>query len=410
MKIWLITSGEPIPINDQRPHRTGILSKMFAETGNQITWWSTTFDHQMKQYLYEDDAEVEINENLKIIFLHSRTKYHKNISLKRIKNHREVSVKFEKKAKKKSVPDLIFCSFPTIDLAYASVLYAKEKKVPVIIDVRDLWPDIFVNPFPDIFKPVIKLGLFKYFRKTKYIFKNACAITAVSNEYLQFGLNYACRKKTKMDKVFPIGFQTEPNLSKEINHNDFSYLKINPKKINIWFVGTFGRTYDLSTVISVAKMLDKTNPNINFIFTGDGEKMKKWRNESSGLDNIIFTGWVEKKELKYISEISNIGLMAYVKGAPQGLPNKIYEYMSSSLPILSSLQSETKELIEKEKIGLTYTPNNPEDLLAKLKLLVENKDLLNEMSLNSFTIFDKKFDSKKIYKNLINYLINFKKT
>ena len=101
MKIWLITSGEPIPINDQRPHRTGILSKMFAETGNEITWWSTTFDHQMKQYLYEEDKEVVLNENLKIIFLHSSTKYVTNISLKRIKNHREVSVKFEKKAKKK---------------------------------------------------------------------------------------------------------------------------------------------------------------------------------------------------------------------------------------------------------------------------------------------------------------------
>ena len=64
----------------------------------------------------------------------------------------------------------------------------------------------------------------------------------------------------------------------------------------------------------------------------------------------------------------------------------------------------TKELIEKEKIGLIYTSNNLKDLLAKLKLLVENKDLLNEMSLNSFTIFNKKFDSKKIYKNLINFI------
>ena len=91
MKIWLVTSGEPIPSVNERPHRTGILSKMLSDINHKVIWWTTTFDHQKKSYLYRKNTELKLSDNLNLFFLHSYTKYSKNISLKRIKNHREVS-------------------------------------------------------------------------------------------------------------------------------------------------------------------------------------------------------------------------------------------------------------------------------------------------------------------------------
>ena len=152
----------------------------------------------------------------------------------------------------------------------------------------------------------------------------------------------------------------------------------------------------------------KEGKDIVFYIAGDGEKMDLWKKESNFLNNIIFTGWVGKNELHYISSKSNIGLMAYAKGAPQGLPNKVFEYMASGLPILSSLQTETKELIKKNKIGLSYIPNNQEDLLSKILTLVSNKKLLKEMRYNSIKTFKEKFDSEIIYENLVKFLIENK--
>ena len=216
-------------------------------------------------------------------------------------------------------------------------------------------------------------------------------------------------KVSERDKVFPLGFDSEGKSKIIIDDKDFTRLNVNSKHFNIWFVGTFGRTYDLSTVIKVAGKLEKTNPNVKFIFTGDGEKMDLWKKESNFLNNIIFTGWVGKNELQYISSKSNIGLMAYANGAPQGLPNKVFEYMASGLPILSSLQTETKELIKKNKIGLSYIPNNQEDLLSKILTLISNKKLLKEMRYNSIKAFKEKFDSEIIYENLVKFLIENKK-
>lgn len=402
--IWLITSGEPIPSKNERSHRAGILSQMLADKGYNVIWWTTTFDHQKKDYLYTENNEVSLSANYKRFYLHSKIPYEKNISINRIINHKQVAKSFAIESAKKEIPDIIFCSFPTIDLSYQAVKYGVKFKVPVIVDVRDLWPDIFLNPFPKLLHPIIKLGLGRYISQTKYIFKNCYAVTGVSEKYLNFGLNYGERERTLRDKVFPLGYDSEGKKSIVIDESKYKHLNINSEKINIWFVGTFGKTYDLSTVIEVAKKIEKTNPEINFIFTGDGENMRLWKKQANSSKNIIFTGWVGKKELHYISLQSAIGLMAYSQGAPQGLPNKVFEYMVSGLPILSSLQSETKDLLAEERIGETYEAGNSQDLYMKLKSMVADSKQLREMSERSKNVFQTKYDSNIVYKNLVDYL------
>ena len=409
MNVWLITTGEPLPSSDERPHRTGILSKMLIDKGHKVSWWTTTFDHQKKSYIKNNIPKEDTSNNMNVEMLHSNTAYYKNISLKRMINHIQVSKDFELRSKTKEIPNIIFCSYPTVELSYQAVKYGMENKVPVFIDVRDLWPDIFLNPFPKFLRPLGKIILLNYFNKARFIFKNCDGITGVSDKYLNFGLKYGGRIKSTKDGVFPLGFDSAGKNKINLDNHDFKQLNITTENFNVWFVGTFGRTYDLSTVIKVARKIEKTHPNVSFIFTGDGEKMELWKKESKFLKNIIFTGWVGKNELHYISSKSSLGIMAYSEGAPQGLPNKIFEYMASGLPILSSLQTETKELISNEKLGLSYIPNNPEDLLLKLTTLIDNQELLKEMQYNSINTFKEKFNSEIIYENLIKFLIKNKK-
>ncbi len=409
MNIWLITTGEPLPLSNERSHRTGMLSKMIIDKGHKVTWWTTTFDHQKKSYIKNDFTNHIFIDGLDLEMLHSNKAYNKNISIERLINHKQVSEHFKSKSRTKIKPNIIFCSYPTIELSYQAVKYGKENKIPVFIDIRDLWPDIFLNPFPNFLRPLGKILLFNYFKKARFIFKNCEGITAVSDKYLNFGLDYGGRIKTTKDGVFPLGFNLEERKKINLNNHDFKQLNIIPQNFNVWFVGTFGSTYDLSTVIKVAGKLEKTHPNVNFIFTGDGEKKHLWQKESKFLKNIIFTGWINQDELYYISSISCLGLMAYTKGAPQGLPNKIFEYMAYGLPILSSLETEAKELISKESLGLNYIPNNPKDLLLKLTTLLDNHQLLKEMRYNCIKTFKEKFDSKIIYENLIELLTKNKK-
>ena len=164
MNIWLITIGEPLKTQNERPCKTGILSKMLVDKGHQVTWWTSTFDHQSKSYIYNNDKCISVEENLEMIYLHSNIGYKKNVSIKRIINHKLIAKKFNKISDIKSTPDIIYCSFPPIELSFAAVYYAKRKNIPVVVDARDLWPDIFFNPFPQLFHPVLKILLNGYFK------------------------------------------------------------------------------------------------------------------------------------------------------------------------------------------------------------------------------------------------------
>jgi len=404
MNIWLVMSGEPLALYGERPHRVGVLSEMLLAKGHKVTWWTTTFDHQNKSYFYDKYTQIDVKKNLTMNFLHSDTEYKKNISFARISNHEQVAQCFVNTANSLDKPDLIFCAFPTIDLAYQATLYGNKNNVPVIVDVRDLWPDIFLDPLPKFLKSFGKLLLAKYFRQTKYIFNHCTAITAVSDKYLEWAIGYSNRGKNQDDRVFPLGYQK--TLDKDLDLNSsrlkFEQLGLIESKILVWFVGTFGQTYDLSTVINAAREL-KERDDIQFILTGDGEKMAEWSRLAKDLGNVIFTGWVDKLDLSYLSRVSTIGLMSYKKGAPQGLPNKVFEYLSAGLPILSSLQTETKELLKNEHVGLTYVADDIKGFIFNLKELIDNKSKLEEMGGKAISLFETKYSSGIIYENMINY-------
>jgi len=380
---------------------------MMVDKGHQVTWWTSTFDHQSKSYIVDRDKTVSVKGGVEMIYLHSNIGYKKNVSIRRLLNHRFVAKKFEIISDTKSAPDLIYCSFPTIELSYAAVDYAKRNHIPIVVDTRDLWPDIFINPFPKLLHPFIKLILNGYFKQTKYIFKKADGITAVSLNYLNWSLIYGQRKRSLNDEVFPLAYNKYTDINKNYILRDFVKLGVRPTKTIIWFVGTFGQTYDLKTIIQGARILEKHNTeNIQFVFTGDGDNMRNWKKLAKGLQNVVFTGWANRHELNYLSSIADIGLMSYSIGAPQGLPNKIFEYMSSGVPILSSLRGETKDFLELNRIGLSYEPGSVESFLKKLKTLLKDEALRSDFGKSGKTLLENQFTSEIVYNNLIKYLEN----
>lgn len=402
MKIWIITVGEPLPMDDGevRAYRSGLLFNELVNAGHEVTWWTSSFDHSQKKIRTCGD-KIFSKSNSKILLLNGPS-YKKNISFKRIVNHRELAKQFINRVDQHDNPDLIICSFPIIELCDVAVKYANKNEIPIIIDVRDLWPDIFLDFVPKWSRYLVRIILYKMFRNTEFIFKNSTQISAISDGYLNWALKKAKRISSNHDKVYPIGYPEQKTQRHSKNISDhFQSLGIDKTKIIILFIGSFGKTYDLSTVIKAAAYFNNKNNNLQFVFCGDGDNYDKWTKEAQDVSNIFFTGWIDSKGINYLLNISSIGLAAYAEGAPQGLPNKLFEYMSVGLPILSSLEGETKELIYKEKIGLTYISSNHEDLIQKIEYLLDI-NMFNVYKQNSSELFSKKFSAKSIYSEFRN--------
>jgi glycosyltransferase involved in cell wall biosynthesis len=403
VRIWIITVGEPLPIDGEnvRLYRSGLLSDELIKAGHEVVWWTSVFDHSSKK-LRKCNSTIQLSGKSRIELLDTII-YENNISIKRIINHYLLGREFRKKILNEEPPDVILCSFPIIELCSVAVQYAKKNNIPIMTDVRDLWPDIFLNFCPNWTRVFLKIFLFKMFIDTKYVFQNSSSIIAVSDGYLDWGLEKANRTRLRDDMVFPIGYPVQllNKHEKTKISKDMLSIGIDASKIIFLFIGSFGKTYDLTTVINAAKYYERGCDNLQFVFCGDGEKYDQWTNESKGISNIIFTGWLNGAELNYLLSISNVGLAAYIQGAPQGLPNKIFEYMSVGLPVLSSLQGETKELLSMERIGLTYNPAVKGDLINKIDNFLD-KNACEAMIENSKQLFDSRFSAKTVYRDFRN--------
>jgi len=402
MNIWLIQTGEPLPIkNGVRKMRTAILADKLLERGHKVLWWASAFEHQQKLMLSKRDRDFNISERYAIRVLRG-CNYQKNVSLRRYLNYQIVSLKFRFQSKRFSKPDAIVASMPDHLLAYEAARYAKKNNIPFIVDIRDLWPDIFLDRFKAMgLYGVGKIALTLDFARLTFLLKNADSLVAVSKGYLKWGLDKIGRPESLFDKVFYLGYKNSNarslvNEDKSLSVPD--WLKGREGQKVFVFIGTFGVSYELELIMDAAMRFSGSGrTDICFVLAGTGEKFDLISKKAAGLQNVVLPGWIGEKEINALLKIGYTGLLSYIKDAPQGLPNKPFEYLSAGLPLINSLEGEMAELIDQCKFGMNYLPGDLEGLRACIERLASESSLHNEMSRNASKFFKKYGDADKIY-------------
>jgi glycosyltransferase involved in cell wall biosynthesis len=400
MNIWLIQIGESIPIySGTRKIRTAILSEKLTERGNSVLWWVSAFDHFKKVWTFKKDTELELKKLLKIKALKG-IGYQKNISLCRYVDHRIIAMKFRKIAPKMLKPDIIITSMPPHDLAYEAVMFAKRNNIPVLVDIRDPWPDIFLNHIPSKLQKFAKLLLYKDFSIIKKAMQKADGLITMMNSLLEWGLKYAEREKTWRDSVFHLGYKRSLNYNNKTKK--FSDIINNLKqKFVVTFIGTFSYYHNPSILVDCAKKLYENN--IYFVIAGNGKFFNEIKNKASSLHNVILPGWIDQYEITTLLERSHIGVCPTPYIATF-FPNKVFAYLSAGLPVISAFQGELKEIIEKTQIGFYYPPHDVDTLVSSIKRLNKNPELYKKMSENARRVFNEMFDADKIYERYAEHI------
>jgi hypothetical protein len=190
MNIWLVTIGEPLPHknNNLRLHRTGILAKYISEcSDHKVCWWTSNFNHFTKEHIFKSETDFEANSNLCIIALHGKG-YKRNVSIDRIIDHKQIADSFRERIAASQKPDVIVAAFPTLELCEICTTFGNKFNIPVLIDYRDMWPEVFVDIAPSILKSIIKVALSPLLRRTRKAFAAATGIIGITDEFLKMGL------------------------------------------------------------------------------------------------------------------------------------------------------------------------------------------------------------------------------
>lgn len=405
MYIWLINDAENLPGDDDNPRlqRMGLLAYVMAENGENIVWWQSTFNHYQKKFRYKKDQNIQLSENFEMKLIHS-IGYSKNVSIRRMLHESIEARKFYKMAGKMSdKPEVMVVAMPTIIEAWYAVKFARKNNIPIVVDIRDLNPDVFTAPFKGIMKKIVSIGIIPLKLILSKTLKNANGIVGTTQPYLEWALKYAGRKQGPNDAVFFVSYKDtgrKPRAAqKKWRDYDFS------GKIVCCFFGQFGSLVDFDTVIQCAELCQ--NEGIRdyiFLLCGTGEKLEYYQEKAAGLDNVILPGWVNKDDIASIGSIADIGLMAYKpnENFEKQMPNKFSEYLSLGLAIGLQPTGVMEDIVLQEECGFLY--KNAADLLESLKDLKERPDRLEMMKNNSRKVYENSFSADVEYLRYMKYV------
>lgn len=399
MKILIIQRAEQTSLDNEnyRPLRTATMCDALSSLGHEITWITSTFNHSLKKQRFRKQTEFfDKTIQTKIIFLFG-SKYASNIGLGRIFHDFRLALSlslFFIKNKKKLNPDIVICSIPSIELALITfITFFKKYKV---LDIRDLWPDVFKDLVPKKYKLFFN-GLSILLNSLNRICFNFSDCTlGLTNSFLEWGSEKIIKKNHK--KKFLLLRMSYPKLIRK-------FLKVKKSKVieslNLTFVGTLGKTNDLDTVIQAINMLPNSI-DVKLNICGAGLNLENLKSLSYK-KSIKFHGWQNKHYINDLLEKADIGIAPYInsKNYTYNMPNKIAELLAHGLPVALSLnEGETYNFISKYECGFSYE-NSAEKLRDKIIFFYKNKDLLIKYSNNSIEAFKSNL-SHDIFKSKIN--------
>ncbi len=345
------------------------------------------------------------NDGYRIIMLQSPG-YARNVSLSRLWDHYRLAQRFKQRCTEEPRPDIIICSAPIIEFCQAAVEYGRQNNVPVVIDIRDLWPDIFIEVLPRPLRWIAWGLLAHYDRILRAALRDATAITGHTTEFVNWGLRKAGRGVGSLDRDFPMGYLEEvPNPESLARANRvWDEHGISNSEFVVCFFGTIGRQFDLKTVIDAARILQQLDLPIRFILCGDGEKRGHYQQLAGGQPHVVFPGWIGRADIYALMRRSAAGLAPYVNNPNfrMNLPNKIIEYLSAGLPIVSSVKGVLGQLITANDCGATY--GNAQELAEVLRRLYLQRHELERISHNAANLYAERFRAEKVYGQMAHHI------
>jgi len=202
MRVWIFQTGEPLhsDAGQPRPMRAMNLANVLLARGHEVVLWSSCFNHQDKVHRCREFTARSHRPGLTINLIPSRG-YKKHIGLARLIDHAQmahaISARLAGSLDEK--PDVAFVGFPPIETAVVLIDWLRAKGVPAFLDVKDLWPWIFMEAMPDAARPLARVLLSPYYFMAKRAIRRATAISSISGPFLREVLAHLPQQRRQVE-------------------------------------------------------------------------------------------------------------------------------------------------------------------------------------------------------------------
>ena len=299
--------------------------------------------------------------------------------------------------------DLIYATSPPLFVGGAALLLSYFKHIPMVFEVRDLWPESAVAlgelSNPRAINWSTKLEEACYRRAIQVIVVTRGAYYRLIERGFSPEKLFVSPNGTNID-MFKFNFLERDRLRKELGLDN---------KFVAIYAGIHGLAQGLETILQAASIL-KNVENIHFLLIGDGPKKAEILSLSKEyqLKNLSLLPEKPHDQIPGYLSASDIALVPLKKAEVfKGvIPSKIFDAWGCERPVIISIDGEARELVESINGGLFVPPEDPDKMAEALIKFMNSPEELSIMGKNGFA-YTKQNNSRKVLAELlINHLEN----
>lgn len=285
----------------------------------------------------------------------------------RIKDMLEFSLRFQRVCRAFERPDVIYASSPDPFAAVAAVRVAKRLRVPVIAEIRDLWPESIVAYQGHSPKsPLIKA----MYRMEKWLYRHADRLIFT----MEGGADYIREKgwegAVDLAKIRYINNGVDLSEHSANSRLPFCDADLEDKDtFKVMYTGSVRTAYHLEDVVDAARILQDTHPDIRFFIWGSGDRREALmeRCRANGVNSVLFKGRVDGKYIPAILSKADATLLQLYHTDSPGIlrfgcsPNKLFDYLASARPVIVNFDA-GYDLIRRYECGTVTQGEGPKAL------------------------------------------------
>jgi glycosyltransferase involved in cell wall biosynthesis len=290
---------------------------------------------------------------------------------------------------------------PTFFAAMAARTCARKHRVPYIMEVRDLWPAIFVDLGVIRNRAVIRaLEVWEM-----NLYRTAARIVTVTESFRQ----NLIKRGLPPTKVVTITNGADTDYWQPVSEGAEALrreLGLQGQFV-VLYIGAHGISQGLGAVIKVAERL-RSERGLRFLFVGEGADKDKLSAEVNrlGLSNVSFLDPVNKARVRDFYAMADLSLVP-LRNIPlfdTFIPSKMFEIMAVGRPILASVRGEAADILRRSGGALVVEPEDDAGLAQALLNLREDSATRDQMGRQGRAFVEAHFSRQELARRYLDVI------
>lgn len=283
----------------------------------------------------------------------------------RVLNHLSLAVSATLVAvRKRLAPDVVICTSPPLLIGLSGLLLTRVLRVPLVFEVRDLWPDQAIQL--GMLRNPLLVRLARALEEACY--RRASRVVVVTHaartQLLERGI--------PPEKVVVV--RNGVTLTHDAPAPPPVELRTAPGQFVVSYFGTMGMSQGLSVFFDAAEALAaKGRRDIRIVLMGDGVDREALTAEARKRDvpNVAILPPCSFEEVPSYYQATDVSAVC-LRDLPlfrDTIPSKVFEIMAAGVPVLGVIAGETCDIIEEAGCGVCAPPENAAALVAAIERL-----------------------------------------